>query len=238
MKRNQLTSLSVIMASLCILSSTFLSGCNTNHPTGSATGALIGAGVGAGTIAALSGSKPLMVLAGLGGGALGYYVTTPVMIPAAIQSGGQVYTLGNYVGINIPSDNLFEPNSDEFLPQSAPILDSAATVMQRYPDNNILISGNTSGFGQSRWEKHLSLRRAQKVSAYLWNAGINSFKEESNDTRKLNYLGYGDYFPIASNHTNTGIRQNSRIQIISYPCGSDLQLSKSNQSVHNISALD
>ena len=125
-----------------------------------------------------------------------------------MQSGGQVDTVGQRVGIYIPSDERFEPNSAEFTPQAEPILDSAAAVLQRYPDNNIMISGNTSGFGQSRWERQLSLKRAQKVSARLWNDGINNFKDPSNDMRKLNYVGYGDYFPISSgNYTNTQIRQ-------------------------------
>lgn len=239
MKRNNAIQTTAILSSLLLLSGLLLSGCNTNKPTGSAAGALIGGAAGAGAMAALGGSKPLMVLAGLGGGALGYYVTTlRYDSGGVIQGGGQVYTVGSFVGIDIPSDNLFEPNSDEFLPQASPILDSAATVLQRYPDNNILISGNTSGFGRSSWEKNLSLKRAQKVSAYLWNAGINNFREPTNDTRKLNYVGYGDYLPIASNRTNAGIRQNSRIQITSYPSSCDLQLNKSDQLVHNIGAVD
>ena len=216
-----------------------LGGCNTNHPTGSPAGAIVGGAVGAGAIAALGGSKPLMVLAGLGGGALGYYVTTlRYDSGGVIQGGGEVYVVGQLVGINIPTDNLFESNSDEFLPQAGPILDSAATVLQRYPNNNILISGNTSGFGQARWELDLSLKRAEKVSAYLWNAGINNFKGETNDTRKLNYVGYGDFFPISSDLTNKGIRENSHVQITSYPSKCDLQLNKSDQLVHNIGGLE
>ena len=215
-----------------------LSGCNTNHPTGSATSTLVGAGVGAGGIGLLGGSKTMMVLGGLGGGAIGYYVSTLRYDSGGVMlGGGQVYKLGDFVGINIPSDNLFEPNSAEFLPQAESILDSVATILQRYPDNNILISGNTSGFGQAKWERKLSERRAQKVSAYLWNAGINNFKEPSNNTRKLNYVGYGDYLPVANHYTNTSIRQNSHIQITSYPSTCDLNLSKSDQAMQNIGSF-
>jgi len=230
MKRKAVTLLASVL---------FLSACNTNHPTGSATGALIGAGAGTGIMAALSSSKPLMVLGGLGGGAIGYYVTTlRYDSGGVVQSGGQVYTIGQRVGIYLPSDQLFEPNSAEFLPEASPILDSAAAVLQRYPNNNILISGNTSGIGRPGWEKQLAMKRAQKVSAYLWNAGINNFKDPTNDMRKLNYVGYGNFFPIASDQTNAGIRQNNRIQINSYPSDCDLQLSKSDQAVHNIGAID
>ena len=216
-----------------------LNGCNTNHPTGSPLATLLGVGVGAGSMAAIGGSKPLIAFGGLGGGAIGYYLSTlRYDSGGVIQSGGQVYTIGQRVGIYIPSDQLFEPNSAEFTPQAPAILDSAAAVLQRYPDNNILISGNTSGFGRPGWEKQLSLQRSQKVSAYLWNVGINNFKEPGNDMRKLNYVGYGDYFPISSDLTNERIRQNSRIQISSYPDSCDLQLNKQEQVMHNIGAID
>jgi outer membrane protein OmpA-like peptidoglycan-associated protein len=231
MKRN----IAALLTTLLVLS-----GCNTNYPTGSGASTLLGAGIGAGSVAVLGGSKTLMFLGGLGGGAIGYYVSTlRYDSGGVIQSGGQVYRVGQRVGIYIPSDQLFLPNSDEFTPQAGAILDSAVAVLQRYPDNNILISGNTSGFGQASWERQLSLKRAQKVSAHLWNAGINNFKDPSNDMRKLNYVGYGDYFPITSgNFTNTQIRQNSRIQITSYPEDCDLHMSQRKQEMYNIGALE
>ena len=101
-----------------------------------------------------------------------------------------------------------------------------------------MISGNTSGFGLARWERKLSEERAEKVSAYLWNAGVNSFKAQSNDTRRLNYVGYGNYFPVANNYTNDGIRANSRIQITSYPSNCDLQLDQRNLATRNVGGLD
>lgn len=208
-----------------------------NRTTGSPTGAILGAGIGAGSVAMLTSSKPMMLLGGLGGGMLGYYVTTlRYDAGGVIQGGGQVYQVGNYVGIMIPTDNLFEENSADFLPQAGMILDSAAAVLKRFPNNNILVSGNTSGFSRARWERKLSEKRAQKVTGYLWKAGVDSFRERSNDTRKLNYVGYGNYFPIADHYTNKGIRQNSRIQITSYPSYADLQLTARQQAYNNIGA--
>lgn len=228
-----------------ILSLLFLSGCTfnpfttNNHTTGSPAGAVVGAGAGAGGVALLGGSKTLMVLAGLGGGAVGYYVTTlRYESGGIIQSGGQVYQVGEFIGIYIPTDKLFEPNTADFIPQAVPILESTVTVLKRNPNNNIIISGNTSGFYRSRWELSLSEKRAQKVASYLWNAGINQFKDQSIETRKLNYVGYGDYLPIANDYTNEGIRQNSRIQITSYPSNCDLGLDKRQVAVYNVGAVD
>jgi outer membrane protein OmpA-like peptidoglycan-associated protein len=221
-----------------------LSGCSinpfrsNNHLTGSATSTVIGAAASAGAVAALGGSKPLILAAGLGGGALGYYLSTLRHDAGElIQAGGQVYQVGYYVGIDLPTDQIFEVNTAEFTPQAPAILDSVTAVLQRYPDNNILISGNTSGFGLTRYEKKLSLARAKQVTSYLKESGINHFKEDSMNTRKLSYVGYGNYFPISSDLTNQGIRQNSRIQITLYPSNADLHLDQRHQALHNIGSL-
>lgn len=214
---------------------------DNNHATGTAEGTLLGAGIGVGTMAAIGfgSSKTMLVAGGLGGGALGYYFSSlRYDAGGIIQGGGKVYTLGQTVGIYIPSDQLFEPNTADFRPQAGPILDSVATVLKRYPNNNIIISGNTSGFARSHWEQRLSERRAQKVSAYLWNVGINQFQKNSNYMRKLNYVGYGDYFPISNTYTNSSIRENSRIQITSYPSDCDLHLDKKHIALRNMGAFD
>lgn len=229
---------------LC-LSLALLAGCSynpfyrDNNLTGDPAAAAAGGIVGAGGAAALGGSKTMMALAGITGAAIGYYVTTlRYESGGIIRACGQVYRVGCYTGIYIPTDRLFEPNTDELLPQSGPILDSVVTVLQRNPDNNILISGNTSGFNHARWEQQLSERRAQKVAAYLWNAGVNAFKCRSNNLRKLTYVGYGDYLPIANSYTNEGIRQNSRIQITSYPSIYDLGLGKRQHTFNNYGSFE
>lgn len=222
-----------------------LTGCSynpflfNNRTTGDATGALVGTAAGAGGAALLGGTRPLIALAGLGGGALGYYVTTlRYDSGGVIQGGGQVYKTGDLVGIYIPVHILFEPNTADFLPKAVPILDSAATVLKRYPNNNILVSGNSSGFSTTRWERQLSEKRAQRIAAYFWDAGINQFKDKSFGMRRLTYVGYGNYFPIATDYSNTGIRQNSRIQITSYPSNHDLGLDPRQRVDRNIGAID
>lgn len=231
--------ISSLLCTLLLTSCSFNPFSGNNHTTGSAVGAGAGAAAGAGTVALLGGSKPLMVLGGIGGGMLGYYVTTLRFDAGGVMhSGGQVYQVGQNIGIYIPTDNLFEPNTADFLPQAPAILDSAAAILQRMPSNNIIISGNTSGFGRARWERKLSERRAQKVAAYLWDAGINQFQDPGIDTRKLNYVGYGDYFPLSSDQTNDGIRTNSRIQITSYPSKNDLHLDKRHVAMRNVGSTD
>jgi len=223
-----------------------LTGCTFNpfqtnqQLTGNVAGAGIGAAAGAGTAALLGATKPAPLIAGgLIGGIVGYYVTTLQFDSAGVtQAGGQVFTLGDFATVDIPSDHIFEVNTDEFTETAGPILDSTVAVLNRYPNNNIIISANTSGFGTTQWERRLSENRARQISAYLWAHGISEFKSQSLQTRKLTYVGYGNYFPIANNLHNDSIRQNSHIQISSYPSASELEMDKCVRRFNNIGALD
>lgn len=224
---------------LTLTSCTFNPFSENNDLTGSPTGAAIGAGIGAGATALLKAPKPMILIAGLTGGMIGYYGTTlRYSSGGIIQAGGQVYTQGAYVGIDVPTDQLFEPNTAEFLPQAKPALDSIVAVLQRYPNHNIFISANTSGFGSSKYEHRLSEQRAKELANYLWANGINSFKNQSIQTRSLNYAGYGNDFPISSPETLSGLRANSRIQITAYPSKSDLGFNKKGKAFNNVGGVE
>lgn len=240
MKR-KVTKLSSLMLLLSVLAGCSFNPFNPsgNDATGSPVGALIGAGVGGETAALLGGTKVPIITGGLIGGAVGYYVTTLRFASGGVlQTGGQVYKLGDVVSIYIPTDQIFEVNTADFTWDARPVLDSAAAIIQRYPNNNIIISGNTSGFGRPKREQVLSEKRAAKVAGYLWSAGITSFKDPGNEMRKLEFVGYGDYFPIASTLHNKGVRENSRIQIISYPSNCDLGLDRHHMAFRNVGALN
>lgn len=211
-----------------------------NNLTGSPLSTAVGAGAGVGAAALLGASKPgPLITGGVVGGAIGYYVSTLRFASGGIiQTGGQVFTLGDYVTIEIPTDQLFDTNSAEFLDDTKPILDSAVMVLRRYPNQNIIVSGNTSGFGTRKFERRLSEERARQVAAYLWSHGISEWKYQSLDRRKLTYVGYGNYFPIANNIHNDSIRQNSRIQITAYPTDAQLEINKCARKFNNIGDLD
>jgi hypothetical protein len=213
---------------LCTL--LFLTGCasisNTNPPTGNIIGPVIGGGAGAGAAALVGASKPFIAASGLLGAGLGYYLTTMDFSAHGLTAaGGKVYVLGDFVIIDIPTDNIFEVNTADFMPGTGPALDGIANVLARYPQNNIFISGNTSGFWTERFEKNMSECRAGRIAASLWRRGItNSVLVKSNvmskndeQERRLIYIGYGDEFPVANHYHIKGMRGNSHIQIISSP---------------------
>ncbi len=218
----------------------FLSGCTAStgnqretpkHVAGAAIGGTA-AGVGA---AALGAPRPLIAGAAVGGMALGYYATTVRFDAGPIyKAGGQVYTQGEYAGIDIPAYRLFEPNTADLKPQGEALLDSAVSVLKRYPNSNILVSGNTGGLGGHRYDQKLSQARARRVASYLWAHGIVEYKPKSLQTRRLAFVGYGNYFPIADDLKANNIQKNSRIQITAYPVKADLQLDKTTAAFNNV----
>lgn len=212
-----------------------------NDLTGNAWGVGLGAAAGVGTAAVVGNTSHFWYgVAGITGASIGYYVTSLRFASAGIiQSGGQVYTLGDYVTIELPSDEIFDSNSYDLLRNAEPILKSVVNVVNRYPNNNILISGNTSGFGSSRYEHKLSEDRARTIASYLWANGVSNLQfQEVVKTRKLNYVGYGNYFPIANHIKADGIRANSRIQITIYPTKEQLHIDQKMKNFNNIGAVD
>lgn len=231
-------SLTTVLLSIILSSCSFNPFLENNHLTGDPLWTAIGAGTGGGIMAGLHAPGFVTGLSALGGGAIGYYATTlRFAAGGVIQVGGTVYKVGDFVGIYVPTDKLFDPNSAEFTWRAPAILDSVVAVLCRYPDNHILISGNTNGFASDKYERMLSEQRAKAVASYLWAHGISVFMGQSIHTRKLTYVGYGNYFPIANNITHQGIRANARIQITSYPTNLQLQLCGRAHVFRNIGAV-
>lgn len=229
----------LLLASITMAACTYNPFIGDNHLTGTAAGTAVGVGAGAGSVALLGGTKSFVILGGIGGGAVGYYLSSLRNDSGGIiQADGKVYVLGEYIGIYIPTDYLFEPNTADFLPRANFTLDSIVAVLQRKPNNNIMISGSTSGFSRVDREQFLSQRRAKAIAAYLWTNGVIQFKENSNDLRHLKYVGYGDYFPVATHYNNEGVRSNSRIQITSYPSYASLVEKGNEMDMNNIAAMN
>lgn len=210
-----------------------------NHLSGNAAGPLLGGAAGVAGSAILGAPRPLVIGAGIGGAALGYYMTTLRFDAGPIlKSGGDVYTQGDYVGISIPAHRLFQPNSDRFTPEAAPLLDTAISVLKRYPDRNVLITASGSGIGGHSYEQTLSEARARQVASYFWAHGINNFKQRSNSTRHLAFVGYGDRQPIVDPTRVGNIQRNARIQITAYPSMADLKLDRHSRIFNNMGGED
>ncbi len=84
-------------------------------------------------------------------------------------------------------------------------LDSLVDVLRKYPQIDIVVSGNTDNTGLESYNQLLSESRAKTVSDYLIKKGIAP--------TRISYIGNGSSKPIADNSTDDGRIQNRRVEI-------------------------
>lgn len=98
----------------------------------------------------------------------------------------------------------FEFGSDLLTSYSKDILDKVVTVLKKYPEQNVVVSGHTDSKGSDAFNLKLSERRAQRCRQYLVDKGISA--------ERLMAKGYGEAKPIASNTTTQGQAKNRRVE--------------------------
>lgn len=117
--------------------------------------------------------------------------------------------------ITVVGDVLFDSGKNKVRPQSYPILDKVATVLEyNVPQLSVGIEGHTdnvpikfSGW-KSNWE--LSAARALSVLHYL-------VEDKGISPERVSAIGYGEYRPVASNDTDSGRQLNRRVEIVILP---------------------
>jgi outer membrane protein OmpA-like peptidoglycan-associated protein len=100
----------------------------------------------------------------------------------------------------------FEYNKDKIRPESFPILDAVAEVLDKNPDIKLEVQGHTDNRGSAQYNKDLSNRRAHSVRKYLAAKGIAP--------DRLTAQGYGFDRPIVDNATEQNRALNRRVQFV------------------------
>lgn len=102
---------------------------------------------------------------------------------------------------------LFAFNDSAIKKVSYPILREIASVAKDcsevFATHGLEVSGHTDNIGRQSYNLALSQKRAEAVTAYLVNLGV--------DARWMTSVGYGELKPVASNETEEGRSQNRRI---------------------------
>ncbi|MCC6412854.1 MAG: OmpA family protein [Saprospiraceae bacterium] len=98
----------------------------------------------------------------------------------------------------------FEFGSDRLTAYSQSVLDKVSTVLKKYPEQNVFVSGHTDSKGSDAFNLKLSERRAQRCRQYLIDKGISA--------GRLTAKGYGEAKPIATNATTQGQAKNRRVE--------------------------
>jgi tetratricopeptide (TPR) repeat protein len=110
------------------------------------------------------------------------------------------------VGAQMELHNIYyQTDSFAILPESEPELQTLVAFLKNNSKLRVEIQGHTDSSGNSESNLELSKQRAKSVVDYL--------VENSILINRLEYEGYGDSLPIATNETVEGRRQNRRTTI-------------------------
>jgi outer membrane protein OmpA-like peptidoglycan-associated protein len=112
---------------------------------------------------------------------------------------------GDNLLLRMPSGITFAYDKADVMPQFQPTLNEVAATLAEFPKTYIDIYGHTDSDGSDSYNQMLSERRAQAVSTYLNQHGVQS--------ARMATRGYGETQPIATNATEAGKAANRRVEI-------------------------
>lgn len=99
----------------------------------------------------------------------------------------------------------FRTGSDILKVSSKRKLKELVSILNDYPELNMIIEGHTDSRGDEAKNMDLSQRRADSVKAYLVKKGLSS--------SRFTTMGYGETLPVADNKTNAGRKLNRRVEL-------------------------
>jgi outer membrane protein OmpA-like peptidoglycan-associated protein len=128
----------------------------------------------------------------------------PGNFPRDAGSGIDLARISEGIRLTI-KDIRFIPDSEEFLPEERPRLDSIARALKQIPDRIFLVEGHTAAVGRPAGEMELSIGRAKSMIDELVDRGIPA--------NRFIYKGWGGTKPLADNSNEAGRTRNRRVEI-------------------------
>ena len=189
---------------------TIVMGCGLSNK---AKGGAIGAGAGGAAGAVIGHAAGNTALGAIIGAAVGG--TTGILIGNTMDKraeemrrdmqGAKIERVGEGIKITFDSGLLFDVDQSELQPAAKTNIESLAKTLNKYPDTNILVEGDTDNSGSDAYNLQLSERRAQAVANYLKGLGVAG--------QRISTVGLGETNQIASNDTEYGRQQNRRVEV-------------------------
>lgn len=208
-----------IKATLCFGIMLVITACTTNPYTGerqASKAAMYGGGaaVVCGLIGATESSKRARNAAlgcGLVGAGVGAYmdVQEAKLREQLAGTGVSVAREGDNIRLIMPSNITFE--TDQYMLKSSfySVLNSVGSVLSKYYDTTLRVTGHTDNTGSDQHNQQLSERRARSVADYLATQGVKQ--------QRMYVEGAGEAQPIADNSTPNGRAQNRRVELYILP---------------------
>jgi outer membrane protein OmpA-like peptidoglycan-associated protein len=168
---------------------------------GGAVGAIIGKQTGNTALGAILGAA----VGGAAGAYIGNYMDKQAEEMQKDIEGARIERVGEGIKITFDSGILFDVDKATLKPEAQANLTKMATILNKYPDTNVLIEGHTDATGSDEYNLRLSQSRSQSVSNYLAGLGV--------DPSRFSTMGYGESQPVATNDTPEGRQQNRRVEL-------------------------
>ncbi len=169
---------------------------------GGATGAVIGKATGNTAMGAIIGAT----VGGVAGAVIGRQMDKQAAEMEKEVPGAKVERVGEGIVIEFSGKVLFGFDQSNLTAEAVNNLKSLTTILNKYPDTDIVIQGHTDSKGSTSYNQTLSEKRANSVVNYLRTQNIAS--------ARLKTVGYGETMPKYSNDTEEGRAQNRRVEFL------------------------
>jgi outer membrane protein OmpA-like peptidoglycan-associated protein len=103
-------------------------------------------------------------------------------------------------------DMLFDTGGAVLKPGAQLLLDKLAAYLEQNPSAKAIIEGHTDNVGSDAMNQGLSERRAAAVATALQMRGIG--------IDRLEIMGLGESYPVATNDTSAGREENRRVEVV------------------------
>ncbi len=102
-------------------------------------------------------------------------------------------------------DVLFDVDKSDLKPSGMRGVQQLADFLNENPERKVVVEGYTDSTGADAYNQELSQRRAESVRRALGQAGV--------DYQRVQAVGYGKQYPVASNDSASGRAMNRRVEV-------------------------
>jgi outer membrane protein OmpA-like peptidoglycan-associated protein len=169
--------------------------------TGGVLGGVIGNQVGSTAVGAIIGAA----VGGTTGALIGRHMDQQAAEMQADLQNARIERVGEGIKITFESGILFDSDSATLRSLARSNIDDLVVILNRYPDTNIVVEGDTDNNGTADHNQGLSERRAQSVANRLLAGSVAG--------SRVSTIGLGESNPVATNDTDAGRQRNRRVEI-------------------------